>query len=561
MPARRSNKSGDFPQKEMEMTMNEVRKPFPRRWLLLILVALVVAAVVYVDINYLGAGGLVVRRDESCLDLRDKDLTVESYKELAQTLPDCKILWNIPAGGETYPSDAQELILSRADGALLSALPLFPELRTIDATAIASAGEVQRLLDAAPQQCQVLWAVHLDGKQYDPGLEELKLDGTNVTCQELRDNLSRFEKLTQVSLLETSLTTEEKLSLKEQFPDIPFCWEVQAAGETWKSTDEMLSYAGKEVDAKALADAGKEFYQVAEIDLSGCGLSLEELTAVQAAYPGTFLRSELRLYGQEFTTDAEFLDFSQVPMKSTEQVAALAALMPKLRKVDMCDCGISNEEMDALNKSFKNIQFVWRVKFSVYSLRTDATYFCASDLPWNGYVAIKMNDKQLEPIKYCTELIALDLGHMYYTDLSFLENMPKLQYLILVDAKFHDITPIGTLQELKYLEIFVNTIDDLSPLLQCKNLRHLNIGYTTGFDPTVLKQMPYLERLWFPGHRQDKALIDEIIAALPDTQCHMPQGDPDGSTGRGWREAEIYYEMRNIFGMHYMPGGTGMDPK
>ena len=225
---------------------------------------------------------------------------------------------------------------------------------------------------------------------------------------------------------------------------------------------------------------------------------------------------------------------------------------------DCLSCGISNEEMDRLNKQYDPIRFVWKVHFTLYTLRTDATYFCASDLPGNGYVAIKMTDEQLEPLKYCEDLIALDLGHMRYTDLSFLENMPKLQFLILVEAKFTDISPIGTLKELEYLEIFVNTIDDLSPLLQCPALKHLNIGYTSGFDTSVLKQLTGLERLWYPGNKMSKEEIEELKAALPDTLCHVPDWDPDGSTGNGWREADIYFEMRNIFNMHYMPGGTGM---
>jgi hypothetical protein len=127
-----------------------------------------------------------------------------------------------------------------------------------------------------------------------------------------------------------------------------------------------------------------------------------------------------------------------------------------------------------------------------------------------------------------------------------------------VEAKFSDITPIGTLKDLVYLEIFMNTIDDLSPLLNCTSLKHLNIGYTSGFDTSILKQFTHLERLWYPGNTMSKEEIDELKAALPDTLTHFPAADPDGSTGAGWREADIYFEMRNIFKMHYMPGGTGM---
>ncbi len=526
--------------------------------LLAALLAAEIGVLIVLERDYIAFGDTHIRRDTGELDLRGQTVTVEEYEALCQELPQCRILWDIPVGDRTYSNIATEIAVDRVDSQLLAVLPLFENLQKIDASAIASAGDLKTLEENAPN-CQIIWTVHLAGGQYDPVTESLDLGGTAVTVQQLLDNLGRFEGLSQVSVRGIALSGEDKAALKEAFPQIAFLWDVTVLGKTFINTDTHLSFAGEAVDAAALIAAAEEFETVAEIDLSGCGLDVATLTAVQNAYPNTFLRSEITLYGKTFTTDAQTLDFSKIPMNSTEPVAQVAALMPNLEKVDMCDCGLSNEEMDQLNKRFDDILFVWRIEFSVYSLRTDATYFCASDLPENGYVGIKMTDAQLEPLKYCTELIALDLGHMYYTDLSFLENMPKLQYLILVEARFHDISAIATLKELVYLEIFVNTFADLSPLLECTSLRHLNIGYTHGYDPSVLKEMVWLERLWYPGHGQSDATIADIREALPNTEFYAPAYDSDGSTGNGWREADIYYEMRDIFHMSYMPGGTGTD--
>ncbi len=528
----------------------------PALVLAVLLLAGALGFVIYMETQYIQAAGDWVKRDSTTLDLRGKPLTAEEYGALSGELPGCTIFWDVPVENTRFPSDSRQITITRVDAALLGLLPHFSYLETVDATAVETAVELDQLRSALPD-AQILWKIHLASQAFDSSEAVLDLSGTGVTAADLANNLGRFTGLRQVNLLEVSLTDSEKASLREQFPETLFVWQVQVLGKTWLSSDQELSYAGQTLDVPALVAAAPALPEVTSIDLSGCGLSLEDLTAIRNAFPNAFLRSEVTLFGKTFSTDAETLDFSGIPMESTDQVAELARLMPELKKVDMCDCGISNEEMDKLNKSFEGTQFVWRVNFSVYSLRTDATFFCASDLPGNGYVAIKMTDEQLEPLKYCTELIALDLGHMRYTDLSFLENMPKLQYLILVEARFHDISPIGTLKDLKYLEIFMNTIDDLTPLLQCKQLRHLNIGYTKGFDPEVLKQMTYLERLWYPGHGLDQKVANSIAEALPDTQVYVVKGSPDGSTGAGWREAPIYFEMRDIFSMHYMPGGTG----
>ena len=44
-------------------------------------------------------------------------------------------------------------------------------------------------------------------------------------------------------------------------------------------------------------------------------------------------------------------------------------------------------------------------------------------------------------LQYCTDLIALDLGHNGIDDLSWLEPLQNLQLLILSDNRMKDITP------------------------------------------------------------------------------------------------------------------------
>ena len=528
-------------------------------WLLpLVLVAALIAGgIAVIHSLYLPFQGKWIRRDADRIDLRSLELTVEEYEQLSGQLPGCTIRWNIPIGDGVFDSRAEKIVLTSLNEQDFPLFDLFENLKTIDAQAL-DCYEVLLKLESRLPNCRIEWGVRVSDEVVETTIETLDFTGTGIGAEELVEKLSQFPGLKQVEYWDFDATAPERAALREAYPQVVFLWNVEVAGKIWSVTESHLSYAGETLDAQALAAAAAEFHGVKEIDLTGSGCTVEELLLLQEAFPDALLKSEITLFGQDFTTETEKLDLSNTPMESTAELEQILPLMKKLTWVDMCGCGISDEAMDALNKKYPEKRFVWEVHFSVYTLRTDATFFCASDLPNNGYVAIKMTDEQLAPLKYCEDLIALDLGHMRYTDLSFLENMPKLQYLILVEAKFTDITPIGTLKDLVYLEIFMNTIDDLSPLLSCTNLKHLNIGYTKGFDTSVLKQFTGLERLWFPGNTMSDEEIEELKAALPDTQCYMPAGDPDGSTGGGWREAEIYFQMRDIFSMHYMPGGTGM---
>ncbi len=547
----------------MAKTKPETGRP---RWVpvvefvtVIVTLALMVLGCMMVLPNYMMiVGGRPVLLNQETVDLRDARLSVEEYEALREKMGDKEILWSVPIGGQYHESSSEYIILDQLKEEEIPNFRYLPNLKTVDAGECADHGALTALQEAYPG-LNVEWMIHLGSQKWSRDMDSLDLREIPVTAQELMDTLGYFADGTQVRLKEFSLTDEEIRTLTETYPELQIFWGVELMGEIYSSGEKKLSFAGQSVDPDVLASVADQFTGVEEMDLTGCGLSLAELVRIQEVYPGAVLLSEMELHGLKFTTLAEELDFSGIQMASFEEIEQAVRVMPNLKKVIMSDCGFSNEQMDELNRRHEDVMFVWTVYFSVYSLRTDALGFCASDLPQYGYVAPRLRNKDLEPLKYCTELTALDLGHMDYDDLSFLKDMHKLEYLILVDARFTDISVIGQMKNLKYLEIFKNEIHDLSPLLECKNLRHLNVGFVRGFDYTPLTQMTWLERLWYPGHTLEDAQRQAIVDALPNTEVYMPRYDPDGSTGGKWREADIYFEMRNLFGMFYQPGGTGMN--
>ncbi|MBR0041046.1 MAG: hypothetical protein IJP64_06675 [Oscillospiraceae bacterium] len=516
--------------------------------------ALLVCAAAAVLVFTVRIGGHFYRR-AAVIDARDAVLTVEEYEAASQKYPDRSIRWSVPIGDERFDSFAETITLAALPADEIDRFRYFPNLKTVDARGCADLAALAALASERTE-LDVAWTVPSADGPIDGNAETLT--ATRCGADELQTLLGLLPRLRRVDLRESALSDAEVDALRAAHPSLRFVYTVRLWGKDYPSDCAALTLASAEGSAEELCAALRRFTALEELDIRGADFSCAELTEILALCPEG-ARYTVPLCGTRYDDDTEEIDLSGVPVDDLAAVEEAVALLPGLKKLVMCDCGPSDEEMDALNREFEDLRVVWTVHFSVYSLRTDATVFCASDLPSHGYIAPAASSEELAPLRYCTDLVALDLGHMFFKDLSFLEGLTQLKYLILVEERFHDISVLGTLGELEYLEIFNNTIDDISPLLNCKKLRHLNVGYTRGYDPAPLWEMTWLERLWYPGNRMGKENCASLAAALPDTLCFLPSWDIDGSTGGGWRTAPVYYEMRNLFGMFYQPGGTGVE--
>ena len=334
---------------------------------------------------------------------------------------------------------------------------------------------------------------------------------------------------------------------------------VEIDGVLFSAETPRLVLSGLKVDETVLEEVLPSFEVLDSLDLRGTSISHEYALSLSERYPETEIFWDVRLFGMLLPSDTKELDLTDTQLDSLNEVEDALKYYPYLEKVILPDIGFPYEDMDDLNRRYGDIRFVWTVHFSVYTLRTDATVFCASNIPKLGNTAPGLTSQDLDPIKYCIDLEALDLGHMKYTDLEFLRDMTKMKYLILVQGKFSDISVIANMPDLYYLELFNNNrIIDLSPLISCKNLKHLNIGYCLFAEWETLKEMPWLERLWMPHVQISGQGLDELREALPDTLIYAPFNDVQGSTGGGWRTDQSYYDMRDLMEMPYYPGGTGM---
>lgn len=528
------------------------------RWVVAALVPVIAAAAWFFS-SYGVFSGRVIPRRADVIDLRGSAISVQKAEALAAEHPGKTVLWDVPLSGGSRPSDAEDLEITALS---LSDIPLFscfPNLKSVDASGCADYEALLALRAACPT-LELTAFVSVGGKAVPMDAQRAVLRA-DTPLEELLEKLPFLPELYRVSFAGGAVSYEMQDALTAAFPALSFRWDVELLGRTASSAAKELSFAGSslsERDVHTLCENLFRFPSLERIDLTGCGLTPEQIKAVRSA-SGAVTVYELELFGKTVSTDALELDFSGIRMGLSGAAVIEEALgeFPLLEKVVLCDCGISNEDMAALNDRHENVRFVWRVYFSGFSLRTDDTNFIAArvrnEFPIYSY--------ELEVLKYCPDLQALDLGHKNITSLDFLRYVPHLKYLIIVENDVNDITPIGELQELTYLEMFWTKCEDISPLQNCKALTDLNISYIYCRPAKCLEtlvNMPQLERLWYCGNNLDAGQLEELQAALPDTEMYLAaHGEPTGST---WREHPHYFEMRDFFGMYYMPGGTnGVD--
>ncbi len=244
--------------------------------------------------------------------------------------------------------------------------------------------------------------------------------------------------------------------------------------------------------------------------------------------------------GRLIPRNAERLDLSGVDLKKCN-VERLFDNMPDLRTVKLIGCGLSNDGYAALQDKYPRIRMIWDIQFSRRKLRTDSVGYSSFR---GGALDQWMTDADAKYLKYCKDMVAVDLGHNPVHDLDFLQYMPNLKILIMVDNHgLKDLTNLRYVPQLTYLEIFVNSVSDLSVFRNLHQMEDLNISYNPISSTEYLKDFPKLQRLWMESTRVPYNDFLELCELYPDaTMVYYGSGSVD----KGWRVGSHYNAMRAI---------------
>lgn len=448
--------------------------------------------------------------------------------------------------GKEYRRDSSQLDLSGQQIAEFDKLQELTALKHLDLRGTGITAEQYDQLHAALPNCEILWSVPFQDTFYENTTQELVLD--SLSHNDL-DVLAYFPALTSINA-DQCRNYDALSELMELYPEVAVTYTVSFGSLTVAHTEANLTIENPNT-ADLLTQIPRLPY-LENVTLTGTLPSNEELLAVKNAFPHVTFVWSFSVCGVQTNTLADFLDLSGIRMGSMEELEAALPYFYQLAKVDMVDCGFSDVQMDELNKRHPETRFVWEVLVSGKKFRTDIRYFMPTKYKMR-------NLSRLDTLRYCKDIEVVDIGHYGVSDISFIEDMPKLRCLLVLDCPIRDISSIGACTSLEFLEAAQSTIPEYWLLTNLSNLKDLNLSSTPHNivthrayalnDITMMYQFPMLDRLWFCRTymtEEQRAWVHEV---LPDTVVML---NISQSTGFGWRCSPRYFEHRDIMGMFYM---------
>ena len=281
-------------------------------------------------------------------------------------------------------------------------------------------------------------------------------------------------------------------------------------------------------------------------------LSLTAVSVLKDALPDVHFDYEFDLFDQHVSTNDTEVIFvkAEIGNEGEETIRQALTILDKCEYFLLDDCGIDDEIMAQIREDFPDTKIVWRVHVGWKSALTDDQVIRMT----HG-----INDSMTGPLKYCNEVIYMDLGHdSGITDISFIENMPDLECLILSDAQFTDLTPLTNCSKLTWLELVsCYKIQNLSVIADMDSIKYLNISYTRTSDISGIMDMN-LDRFSCIGNPLSRDDFDKYVEAHPDCMC-VYSGNPYGYAWRyddyGYTFFSYYARMREVF--RYTEGSPG----
>ena len=311
--------------------------------------------------------------------------------------------------------------------------------------------------------------------------------------------------------------------------------------ETDSTLTELTVEKSEGMNFETLCTYLKQYKALKVLNVNGILLTSDEYNTLCEINPEVDIIATVTFESLTLDLSADEIDISNSVITDNEAFKNLLAHFPSGLKLIMCDCGFTDAEMGALREAYPHISFVWRIYLGKWNIRTDDEAFSVMIYDDNY---TRLTSEDLDVLKYCTNMYALDLGHQAITDLTVIGEMTDLRVLILADNKITDLTPLSNLKNLQYLELFVNRISDLSPLAECTELVDLNFGWNSVWDLSCIYSLPKIERLWLPTNPVGADKHGEISSVFPNAQIVF---EDVNSISSGWRTHERYFSMRGMF--------------
>lgn len=255
------------------------------------------------------------------------------------------------------------------------------------------------------------------------------------------------------------------------------------------------------------------------------------------------------------SADAVKVNLGKQKVTSLTELYKFLDQLPQLQKFDMYQTNMTKAWAEKLTKRYPQVEFGWTFRIPcsnkpTHVIRTDATAFSTLH---NNQSKLHTTE-ELEVLKYCRHLKAVDIGHNAVTSLKFLESLPELRVLIIGRNQVTDLTPLKKCTKLEYLEAFSNQIESIKPLLSCTHLMDLNVPNNRIKDPQLFAKMKSLKRLWaynYAWRDMSRSYVPSSIKTLVKKnlpKCTVNWTQAGVQNGKGtWRDHAHYDVIAEMF--------------
>lgn len=500
-----------------------------------LVLVIVLGVVIWLFAANVFVGGSIYPKSAQFLNLRGKEVALEEYEQLREKLPECDIYWDVPLTDGKFPENTQILNLKNLTDRDVDTIGVFEELLLVKAEACTDYAQLDELRQRYPGLA-VQYNVNVGGGSWPYDTREVIL--TSLTDEDI----ALFAYLPDLEVVQAGqcgdLAQVEKL--KAAYPNLTVSTTVVLGGQEFDGESTEVKATGVTSEEAATL---KYLPKLTTVHLTDPQMTVEELIAMKAEMADISFTWEVTVANTVLQSDAREVEITGTYVDVAALKTALSYL-PDLEMVFLNDCGVDNDAMAALREEMRSeYKVVWTVMCGDIMTRTDATTF----MPIREQVYYFF-DEDAENLKYCEDLICVDLGHMSIHHVQWAASLPKLKYLILAHTQVSDLSGIENCKELVFLELDWSIVRDFTPLLGCTALEDLNIGKTFApIDPIL--EMTWLKHIWAIDRGAESNMKLQQVFGETDTVLYL-QGA--FTVGGIWRELPNYYAMRDVLGMPYM---------
>ena len=478
------------------------------------------------------------------IDARQAELSREEYLWLCALLPGVQVRYMAPLSCGKVDSYLTEIKLPGVTAADAAVLKDFPALTLLDC----SGSRDYALLLSLKQSlsCRVTYTVPLGEQTLFSEDAALAVAPGFGDMEALNTALTYLPAVKSLDIRQSAFTNGEIAALLKRWPALSVSYFITVLDEKTEPDTKALDLTGKTVPSlQGLIEELSYLSELKTVALTDCSLNGLQRQALMEALPDVDFGWTYVFLGETYSKDIDSLDLNAYTLTDNRETMNALAYFPALKQVDMCQCGLDDTAMAELADAYPKIKFIWEIDLGFWGkLRTDATAYTTRSSKYPDQMKNRLHSQDIWALRYCTELVALDLGHQQIQDISPLSYCTKLQVLILADNQISDLTPLKELTELRWVELFMNRISDLTPLSGLVNLRDLNLCTNRISDLTPLYSLLGLRRLWYSNNAYTAKDARALSLALIECNCNRTVWD---ETADGWRETEEYYWMRSFF--------------